>query len=230
MALDFGLAKQAEPRLFVVGDIHGMFDLLEHELEQVCFNKEIDTLVSVGDLVDRGPDSLAALEYIKQPWFKAVMGNHEAFLHPNYAGSYIHVMNGGDWYRDFADEVGEENANIAIRPLLQLPVWREETHNGKKFGFIHASLCGLRDWNLVPAFAEKHDKFGEHPMLWDRSEVMGAKTAHFSGVYADEFWVQNVEHVYFGHTPLKGPITVGNCTWLDTGAFATNKLTIMECV
>ncbi|MDC5690013.1 metallophosphoesterase, partial [Acinetobacter baumannii] len=45
-------------RLFVVGDIHGCYDEFMDELIEVSFNFEEDMVISVGDLVDRGKDSL----------------------------------------------------------------------------------------------------------------------------------------------------------------------------
>ena len=67
-------------RDFVVGDIHGMFGALEGLLAEVEFNEEHDRLFSVGDLVDRGPDSNRALEWLAKPWFFACRGNHEQFV------------------------------------------------------------------------------------------------------------------------------------------------------
>ena len=46
-----------EGRDFVVGDIHGEYDQFMKELEKVNFDKNIDRVFSVGDLVDRGKDS-----------------------------------------------------------------------------------------------------------------------------------------------------------------------------
>ena len=40
-------------RLFSMGDLHGMYNLLMAKLEQICFDFDKDLLVSVGDLVDR---------------------------------------------------------------------------------------------------------------------------------------------------------------------------------
>ncbi|MCA4078770.1 metallophosphoesterase, partial [Pseudomonas kurunegalensis] len=47
-------------RDFAVGDIHGHFTRLQAALDSAGFDPAIDRLFSVGDLVDRGPDSLAA--------------------------------------------------------------------------------------------------------------------------------------------------------------------------
>lgn len=65
-------------RDLAVGDIHGHFQRLQQCLDAVGFDPAVDRLFSVGDLVDRGPHSEAALDWLAQPWFHAVQGNHEA--------------------------------------------------------------------------------------------------------------------------------------------------------
>ena len=67
-------------RVFVVGDIHGEITMLNEKLAEIGFDKERDTLISVGDLIDRGEDSLACLALIQESWFKSVRGNHEDLM------------------------------------------------------------------------------------------------------------------------------------------------------
>ena len=67
-------------RDFVVGDLHGCIDHFERLLDQIEFDAEKDRMFSVGDLVDRGPDSMACLRLLKEPWFHAVLGNHEDMM------------------------------------------------------------------------------------------------------------------------------------------------------
>jgi hypothetical protein len=50
-------------RDFVVGDIHGCFSKLSAELERLRFDRDVDRLFSVGDLVDRGPESAAVVDW-----------------------------------------------------------------------------------------------------------------------------------------------------------------------
>ena len=212
-------------RLFTVGDIHGCFDELEAELVRVDFNKAEDTLIAVGDLVDRGPKSADVEYYLDQPWFHSVLGNHEAMCHPLHAGTYWHVQNGGQWINDFADDFSDlAKRNLGER-LFALPVWIEAHFNDKKYGFIHASTCGILDWDRVKELADAYNKLDEHPMIWDRGDIYGAKDPR---VPEEAFIVSGVDHVYFGHTPLKQPLTKGNCSWIDTGCFATGKLTVLE--
>ena len=62
---------------YVVGDIHGMYILLIESLNEIGFNFTSDRLFTVGDLIDRGPDSVKCLELCYEPWFYSVRGNHE---------------------------------------------------------------------------------------------------------------------------------------------------------
>src|SRR3546814_10866998 len=65
---------------FIVGDLHGCLDLLQVELDRVGFDRAKDRLFSVGDLIDRGPDSMGCLRLLREPWFFAARGNHEDML------------------------------------------------------------------------------------------------------------------------------------------------------
>ena len=67
-------------RDFVIGDIHGHFSRVERELERIGFRPTRDRLICVGDLVDRGPESERAADWLGYDWFFAVMGNHDASL------------------------------------------------------------------------------------------------------------------------------------------------------
>jgi len=51
------LGRNEKGRDFVVGDIHGAFDLVIDAMKAVNFDPEADRLLSVGDLIDRGAGS-----------------------------------------------------------------------------------------------------------------------------------------------------------------------------
>lgn len=70
-------ARNVAGRDFAVGDIHGCFSYLERSLEVIGFDEGVDRLFSVGDLVDRGPESDQVLTWLGKPWFHAICGNHE---------------------------------------------------------------------------------------------------------------------------------------------------------
>jgi serine/threonine protein phosphatase 1 len=72
--------KNQKGKDYVVGDIHGMFKDLHQLLIDINFNFENDRLFSVGDLCDRGTDSIDILNWIDYPWFFPVLGNHEEVM------------------------------------------------------------------------------------------------------------------------------------------------------
>ncbi len=67
---------------WVIGDIHGCWDALERLLAAIAFDPGRDRLVLVGDLVNRGPQSLAVLRWAYQhrDSVRAVLGNHDLHL------------------------------------------------------------------------------------------------------------------------------------------------------
>ena len=64
-------------RDFVVGDVHGCFRTLERALAELDFDPGRDRLFGVGDLVNRGSHSVAALEWREQRFKAVALGNHD---------------------------------------------------------------------------------------------------------------------------------------------------------
>ncbi|EKE87473.1 symmetrical bis(5'-nucleosyl)-tetraphosphatase [Idiomarina xiamenensis] len=64
---------------YFVGDLQGCYKELDCLLERVNFNPQQDQLWCVGDLIARGPDSLATLQYLKSlgDSVNTVLGNHD---------------------------------------------------------------------------------------------------------------------------------------------------------
>lgn len=89
--------------IWVVGDIHGEYQLLQSRLHQLSFFPEIDLLISVGDNIDRGPESLDVLRLLNQPWFTSVKGNHEAMALEAFetGDGNMWLASGGDWFFDW---------------------------------------------------------------------------------------------------------------------------------
>ena len=61
------LPENDRGRDFVVGDLHGCYDALMRQLDARGFDPAADRLLSVGDLVDRGPDSRRCLSWSGNP-------------------------------------------------------------------------------------------------------------------------------------------------------------------
>ena len=67
----------AAGRDFVAGDVHGCFRTLERALAALAFDASRDRLFGVGDLVERGPHSAEALDWIQRRFTAVALGNHE---------------------------------------------------------------------------------------------------------------------------------------------------------
>lgn len=67
----------ANGRDFVVGDVHGCFRTLERALTELRFDPARDRLFGVGDLVNRGPHSNEAVDWLEQRFTAVALGNHD---------------------------------------------------------------------------------------------------------------------------------------------------------
>lgn len=75
-------------RYIFISDVHGQFDKMISALNEVKFDKDKDTLVSLGDLFDRGPDSWEVLNYVMScPNRILIWGNHDLRLRDLLLGS-----------------------------------------------------------------------------------------------------------------------------------------------
>ena len=70
-------AANACGRDFVVGDVHGCFRTLERALAELQFDADRDRLFGVGDLVNRGPHSVEAVDWLEQRFTAVTLGNHD---------------------------------------------------------------------------------------------------------------------------------------------------------
>ena len=68
-------------RNLIVGDIHSQYGLLMEALEEASFSPEEDVLYSVGDIADRGPDTVRLIRFLEAlPDYRPVLGNHDIWL------------------------------------------------------------------------------------------------------------------------------------------------------
>lgn len=205
------LPENLDGRDFVVGDIHGCRSKLEEVLARVSFSPKVDRLISVGDLVDRGPDSLGVIAYLNNPWFYAVRGNHEelALLWARGKISTLAYQNlGGLW--NLAQS--PEKQVLVAHLFAKLPMAFEVPVKGKVVGITHAD-CPYPDWGefeqaLKGACGVDEQDFAYQLALWSRSRFNLGK----------EECIEGIDSIYVGHNPVEAVERRGNITYLDTGA------------
>ncbi len=124
---------------WVIGDIHGCWQTLQRLLEKIEWNAARDELWLVGDLVNRGPDSLAVLRWAvaHRDRLTAVLGNHDLHLLARACGVAAAKKS------DTLDEIllAPDCAEL-LNWLRQLPLM----HQFGRFVLVHAGLAP--EWNI----------------------------------------------------------------------------------
>lgn len=207
-------------RIFAVGDIHGEINKLNEKLEEIGFDKNLDILFSVGDLIDRGEDSLSCLALIQEPWFESVRGNHEdmminAVVNNDESHANCWMANGGGWYVNLNQEDRMYANDLAKIANENLPYVIEINYQGKKIVICHADYPG----NNYTGEIDEHDLFN---IVWSRDRIEAFKRWQSTGE------IKGADMFVFGHTPLRKPYRVENCLYIDTGAVFGKELTIIQ--
>jgi hypothetical protein len=205
----------------------------------------------VGDLVDRGPESLQCLELLREPWFHCVLGNHEQMmLHAFFGGrTGVHwLQNGGNWGLEAlcAWDAGRTTEKHALHDLLPLVadlpiVITVTTPANKKFHVMHAELpqfgsitdADLADPAKILDFTSVQTSDGDF-LLWGRElylshyksdlsnyEKVARKVAY---AYRDgRPFNDQLSHIISGHTMVQRPLTIVGQTNIDTCAFGSYR-------
>lgn len=209
-------------RDLIVGDVHGYFTKLQAALDAVGFDPSRDRLFSVGDLVDRGPECDAVLEWLERPWFFAVQGNHEdmAIRWPNgFMDAFTYMAHGGGWNVGNMPGMQREIAET----LKALPVAIELETAGGLVGIVHADVPG-ESW---PEFIASL----EDPQLSNTKRERIIDAAQWSRDRFEKLWrdeVQGVRAVVVGHTPVERVTTLGNVHHIDTMGWKGREFTLLD--
>ena len=200
-------------KIFVVGDLHGCYDLLMNKLSEVGFDFKKDLLVAVGDLIDRGVQNLKCLRLINEKWFKTVLGNHEQMAINGINGSqqslYTWMYNGGGWYFKLNDSDRKE-AEVLINKCNELPLIIELSIKNKLIAVAHADYPH-NEYKFGKEISSKH-------VVWSRERLEKNDNSEINGV---EFFI-------FGHTPRDEVTKIANRIYIDTGAVFAGNLTLIR--
>lgn len=107
---------------YAIGDVQGCFEPLQRLLKKIRFDPSKDVLWFAGDLVNRGPQSLHVLRYIKSlgTSAKVVLGNHDLHLLAVYYGG--HAVKKNDTFSDLlaADDAPDLLNWLRFQPLIHV--------------------------------------------------------------------------------------------------------------
>jgi bis(5'-nucleosyl)-tetraphosphatase (symmetrical) len=128
--------------IYAIGDVQGCYEPLQRLVQHIRFDPTTDRLWFVGDLVNRGPDSLTVLRFIRQLGSSAqvVLGNHDLFLLAVAEG--IVDLRAKDTIRDI---LNAEDRPELLQWLRQQPLHVYEP----PFFMVHAGL--LPQWTVAEA-------------------------------------------------------------------------------
>ena len=210
--------------LYVVGDIHGRADLLSQALDAM----ERDWLarpaerrfeIYLGDYVDRGPDSAGVIamlrERMRQGLALALSGNHEAVL--------LHFLEGRVSDREWLDWGGAATAlSYGVNPSRE--------------AILSAALARAVPLEDVGFLKALRPSFRYGPYFFAHAGVLPNRSLE-EQVPQDLMWIRRpfLDHtgpfgaiVVHGHTANAEPEFRPNRINLDTGAYATHRLSCLR--
>lgn len=188
-------------RTIVFGDVHGCFDELQDLLRAVKA-QPYDRLISVGDLISKGPDSRAVMEWaMKTRNLECVLGNHELRLRRHWrAGTRSSEKpHDADTYRQLGDL-----HDAAMLWIDKLPL----TISGPGFLVVHAGFDpaeGL-EWQTASQLTNLRRLPDGRPWY----EAYRERTL-----------------AVFGHWAKRRPVVRPNAVGLDTGCVYGGSLTAL---
>jgi serine/threonine protein phosphatase 1 len=243
-------------RRFVVGDIHGMSDLLNEVLNKVEFDFENDLLISIGDIADRGPDVYGCVEtLLKVKNLIFCLGNHdEWFIRWMLNGTHpVRWMQGGnETAKSYLDKTSNGDVfpsmggYIVNMTYLDIPKeHRDFWHSYVPYHVTEDNMCfvhGGYDRDVLI----KNQTLSN--IIWDREllkEAMSYQASYKEGLTGKFKDVNEFDKVFIGHTPtiywnqddfyhngnyekITDPLFVANVIDVDTGAVYDGALTLMN--
>lgn len=240
-----------DDRHLVVGDIHGFYDVFMRLLDKANYDPAKDVVYSVGDMIDRGPDSVKVVEFFNQERCYAVQGNHELMMaHPrDWSEAWYH--NGGiatmeDIERgsgiDFKAGISANEIAALMLPKVNAFIQRfkhmpwvidvGEKDDPQAFRILHAEMPAGWDEPFFQSVLNQaisvSDPLFSH-IVWSRkliaAGVKNVENMKPAGL-GIPFHEDRYRTVFAGHTPVKEAMKVGDHWFIDT--FRSQTMTMID--
>jgi len=202
---------------YAIGDVHGKFHMLVELMAKIAPEKD-DTLIFLGDYIDRGDMSFEVIEFLIKLKEKHrcvfLMGNHESMFMDYLSGLHENdfKMNGG--YKT-VNNYATHGYDIHMHtPYLERTLPRSHIDFFQKLKMV----CETDDYIFVHAGLLPNCPLNKQPideLLWIR----------YRFIMSDYDWGRKV---IFGHTPSDEPLVEANKICIDTGAAYNGSLTAIK--
>ena len=164
--------------VYAIGDVQGCCDALDRLLREIRFDPERDHLLLVGDLVNRGPESLRTLRRVRAMGAAAtaVLGNHDLHLLASWAG--VRPLGRAD---TLAQVLDAHDAPELIDWVRHKPLAHRLKIDDEDFLMVHAGV--LPEWSATDALVRAQEvesalqspgwmqfvsqMYGDKPDHWD---------------------------------------------------------------
>ena len=173
--------------IYVMSDIHGDSASFNKILSMIDLQKS-DHLYIIGDVVDRGPDSIAILQHIrKMPRTTLLLGNHEYMMMnvlqdpQNSRKRDIWYSNGGHVTEEQWSQLEPEERTHLLEYIESLPVQLDVEVDGKIYTLVHAAP--LERFSELGRYYINQTEYAVWERLGEGTNLPDGKT------------------VIFGHTP-----------------------------
>ncbi len=200
-------------RILVIGDVHGCYEELRRLIDRAKVGGG-DEVTLVGDLVNKGPESISVVRFCRENGVAAVLGNHDDYLLRCVAAR----RRGDD--REFSEGVRKIAKKISdedVAWLKALPLWLRIP--GQRAVVVHAGI--------IPGRAVTDQK-RENLLTMRSVRPDGTATKRID---EGEPWAslhRGPSHVFFGHDAVRGLQRWKYATGLDTGCVYGGRLTGFE--
>ncbi|WP_310679624.1 metallophosphoesterase [Hydrogenovibrio sp.] len=237
--------QNSKGRDFVISDLHGNFDGLLLAMEKVALDQSKDRLFALGDLIDGAEHSRDLVEMLENDWFFSVRGNHEQMLLDRFdaliyrptsmpqlqtqeEARQSHRKNGGAWF----DALDKDVQTQLYQRLSKLPHVIKIEYGVHRVGLVHAEIPEhFSNWSDFVSAVKENSEVREQ-LLWNRLAIESvyhvAEQCYWEPEFKDaERWIDGIDVVVHGHTPVPEPVICGNQVWIDTGHLR-GKISLIE--
>lgn len=215
-------------RVYAVGDIHGRLDLFEAlvaaiDADDAAAVPADTTVILLGDLVDRGPDSAGVIalarEWQRRREVRILGGNHEEMFLRSFRDleMFRHFLRHGG--RETVLSYGVDRARFAQTSLEEAQDLMRETVPAEDIAFLESfeDMVRIGDYLFVHAGIDPRAPIEEqkrHDLRWIREPFLSHPEPY--GLV-----------VVHGHTICDDPEDRGNRIGIDTGAYMSGRLTAL---